>query len=400
MVRTTARSGLSILLLTSCLSVTAASSLSAQGEDKVPPDSLLQAQVEQLWKETGVPGIAVALVEGEGQPLFAGAGYADIDLRIPVEPDTTFFLGSISKNIFATIALQLVDEGRLELDEPLSAFIEWPRGDEITVRMLLNHSSGIPEYLGSVLAAPEGAVPGFFSSPHSPAEIYGMMPSREPTFDPGTQQAYSNTNGLLVGTVLEKVTGRTLAELFQERIATPLRLGDSYLYTVEDRPRSRAVGYCTREGWVPEAGTLGDCSFADEALPASADGSVVASAPDLLRYHRALRGGELLSRESWEAMRRVEPGWVNGLGYLIMTGPMGDHEGNAGRSFGHISANVYYVDLDLFVVMLINQGDAALPMRRFLDLRYGEAGRGRDHMTGEIRRDRGASSPPLPGHPG
>jgi len=125
-------------------------------------------------------------------------------------------------------------------------------------------------------------------------------------------------------------------------------------------------------GWVSEPGRLADCSFGDEALPNSADGSIVSSAVDLLRYHQALRGGALLGEASWEAMRRVEPGLVNGLGYNIMTGPLGDHEGSAGRAIGHLAANVYYLDRDLFVVMMLNQGDAPLPMRRFFELRDGE----------------------------
>ena len=72
-------------------------------------------------------------------------------------------------------------------------------------------------------------------------------------------------------------------------------------------------------------------------------------------------------------MRRVEPGQVNGLNYLIMTGPHGDHEGNAGRAMGHVSANVCYLEADRFVVMMLNRGDAPLPMNQFLERRYDDA---------------------------
>lgn len=267
--------------------------------------------------------------------------------------------------------LQLVEEGRLDLDEPLATFVEWPRGSDITVRMLLNHTSGIPDYFQNLgLSERKGGIPEFFSRPHPPSEIFDMMPSRDPVFDPGSEQDYSNTNGLLVGTVIEGVTGQPLAEVYRERIAAPLGLASSYLYVETDLPRSRARGYCGSPGWVSAPGELADCSFADEALPNSADGSVVASARDLLRYHRGLRGGELIGEDAWRAMRHVEPGRVNGLGYLIMTGPMGDHEGNAGRAMGHVTADVYYPDLDLFVVMMVNQGDAPLPLRRLLEIRY------------------------------
>lgn len=337
------------------------------GEGRPSEAELLQSQVEDLLEETGLPGLAVAVAEGGRGPLVATAGYADTGRMIPVTADTPFFIGSISKNVFAVIALQLAEDGILSLDDPLSTYVEWPRGDEITVRMLMNHMSGIPDYFGSLsLGDSSAGVPEFFSSPRPPAEIIEMMPSRDPTFEPGTEQGYSNTNGLLVGLVIEKATGIPLGEVFDERIVVPLGLENTYLYGAATTDRPRARGYCGTPGWVDVEGELIDCSFADEALPDSADGSIVSSAPDLLRFHQALRGGELLSESAWEAMRRVEPGTANGLGYLIMTGPEGDHEGNAGRAMGHVSANVYYVDRDLFVVMLLNRGDAPLPMRQFL----------------------------------
>jgi len=237
----------------------------------------------------------------------------------------------------------------------------------------MNHSSGIPDYFGSLsLLDSSAGVPEFFREPHPPADIIRMMPSRDPTFDPGTEQDYSNTNGLLVGLVIEQATGKTLGEVFDERIVVPLGLENTFLYGEATTDRPRARGYCGTPGWVEAEGELIDCSFADEALPDSGDGSIVSSAADLLRYHQALRGGELLSASSWEAMRRVDPGFVNGLGYLIMTGPEGAHEGNAGRAMGHVSANIYYVDRDVFVVMLLNRGDAPLPMRQFLARRFGQ----------------------------
>jgi len=331
----------------------------------------LQSQVDRLLEETGLPGIVVALAEGSDPPLVAAAGYANIPEEIPVRDGTPFFIGSISKNVFATIVLQLVEEGILDLDDPLSAYLEWPRGEEITIRMLMNHSSGIPDYFTALDLSSRDEVPEFFSRPHPPSEIFEMMPSRDPAFDPGSQQRYSNTNGLLMGKVIEQVTGKSLGEVLEERIITPLGLENTYLYEAKTLERPRARGYTGKPGWVEKPGGLADCSFADEALPDSADGSIVSSAVDLLRYHQALRGGELLDDSSWATMRRVEPGQVNGLNYLIMKGPLGDHEGNAGKSLGHVSASVYYLERDLFVVMMYNQADAPLPMRRFLEIRYG-----------------------------
>jgi D-alanyl-D-alanine carboxypeptidase len=351
----------------------------APGAEQTAGLARLQSLVEDLRVETALPGLVVAVAGSGQEPIAAGAGYADTDRLIPADPDTPFFIGSISKNLFSVIALQLVEDGLVSLDDPLSAYVEWPRGEEINVRMLMNHTTGIPDYFASLsLSDSSDGVPEFFAAPHPPAEIFRMMPRREPTFDPGTDQAYSNTNGLILGRVIEAATGESLGEVFDQRIVAPLGLANTYLYGAATVERWRARGYCGTPGWVEDEGQLIDCSFADEALPDSADGSVVSSARDLLRYHQALRGGELLDEGSWQTMRRVEPGRVNGLNYLIMTGPQGDHEGNAGRALGHVSANVYYVEPQLFVVMLMNRGDAPLPMRRFLELWLPPAGEGRE----------------------
>lgn len=361
-----------VLLSMGCSSESRGDADTDSQSDSLTATEILQAQVDQLLEETGVPGIVVAVAETEGEPIVAAAGYADRDREIPLRPDTPLFIGSISKNIFAAIAFQLVEEGLLGLDDPLSQYLDWPRGDEITIRMLLNHTSGIPDYFGALsLTGSQDGVPDFFSRPRPPAEIFEMMPSRGPTFDPGSDQRYSNTNGLLVGEVIGAATGRSLGEVFEERIVARLGLEDTYLYEARTRDRPRARGYCGMAGWVSEPGDLIDCSFADEALPNSADGSVVSSAPDLLRYHRGLRGGELLNDASWDAMRHVEPGLANGLGYNVMTGPMGNQEGSVGRAMGSLAANLYYLEQDLFIVMMLNRGDASLPMRRFLELREG-----------------------------
>jgi D-alanyl-D-alanine carboxypeptidase len=197
------------------------------------------------------------------------------------------------------------------------------------------------------------------------------MKDREPTFEPGTSQAYSNTNGLLLGEVIREVTGKPLAVVLEERIVEPLGLEHTYLYGESSRSRPRARGYNGSSAWGASPGEIVDCSHADEALPDSADGSIVASARDLLRYHLALRGGDLIGRESWAAMRHVAPGTHNGLAYLIGEGAVGRYEGSLGRAMGHQSASLYLVDRDVFVVLLVNRGDGDLPLREFIEHRYG-----------------------------
>jgi D-alanyl-D-alanine carboxypeptidase len=318
----------------------------------------LQLIVDALLDKHGFPGFSVAIAEGDEIPIVATAGYSNIAEKQRVEPDTAFFIGSVSKNVFAAISLMLVEEDVFDLDDPISKFVEWPRGDEITVRMLLNHTSGIPDYFSADLfrIGADGG-PEYFATSHSPEQVLAELAVKTPSFKPGSQQEYSNTNALILGTIIEEVTGRALAEVLNEKVVQPLGLETMYLYgvTTEDRPRARGYTDSTKFGATENLRV--DCSHADEALPDSADGSIVTSAGDLLLYHRALRNGALLSDQSWQAMNTVETGLHNGLSYLLGEGQFGPYAGNVGRALGHVAFNVYYLDHDLYVVALYNLGD-------------------------------------------
>ncbi len=340
-----------------------------------PDQRRLQQLVEQLREENGLPGISVAVATGDSAPLLAFDGFSDVEHDVPVTAETPFFIGSVSKNLFSTVVLMLADDGLLGLDDPLSRYVEWPRGDEVTVRMLLNHTSGIPDYMTSDLFENSvGGVPVFFSTSRPPTEILAKMPRQEPTFDPGSKQEYSNTNFLLAGRIIEEVTGDSLATVLDRRVVKPLGLKHMYLFgsTTSERPRAR--GYSAATQWGGVDGRPVDCTFADEALPDSADGSVVTNAGDLLRYHRALRNGELLSESSWVSMTTVEAGRHHGLSYLLGKGPFGPYAGNVGRAMGHVAFNVYYLDHDLYVVILLNRGDSQLNMRQFMEPWLGASG--------------------------
>jgi len=210
----------------------------------------LQELVEALRMENGIPGISVAIARGGSRPLLAAAGFSDVENEVPVTPETSFFIGSVSKNLFAAVVLMLAEEELIGLDDPLSKFIEWPRGDEVTVRMLLDHTSGIPEYMTEeIFQADEGDIPEFFKKRRSPTDILAMMPSHELLFDPGSKQDYCNTNFILVGLIIEKVTEKPLAVVLEERVAKPMRLERMFLYGESTATRARARGYSGATQW-------------------------------------------------------------------------------------------------------------------------------------------------------
>lgn len=166
--------------------------------------------------------------------------------------------------------------------------------------------------------------------------------------------------------MIRKVAGESLGETFDGLLARTLGLNEMYLYGKATADRDRAHGYSGSETWGASEGKLVDCSSADDALPDSADGSVVSSARDLLRYHQMLRQGEILSSRSWRDMRTVQTRFYNGLGYLHWEGPVRSVRGQRGKSMGHVAANVYYPDLDIYVVIMSNRRDVPLPLQQLL----------------------------------
>ena len=112
-------------------------------------------------------------------------------------------------------------------------------------------------------------------------------------------------------------------------------------------------------------------SWADRSLEGLADMGVVSTAMDVLRYHVGLREGQLISERSFERMRTVRSGKINGLGYLVMRGARGTWEGNTGHSVGHLGINLFHADRGFYMVVLGNLGDTGLPVARLFDARYG-----------------------------
>ena len=186
----------------------------------VEPDFATKAEaiVGAAYPASG-PGGAVVVTEG-GKVVYAGgAGMADIAKGVPITPDTVFRLGSITKQFSAAVVLQLVAEGKLSLDDPLSKFVPgYPEpGARATVRQLLNHTSGIQSYTG---------IPGWMASdkvhtPHTTAEMIAEFRDQPPEFAPGERWDYNNSGYVLVGAVIEAVTGMPWHQAIAERITRP-----------------------------------------------------------------------------------------------------------------------------------------------------------------------------------
>ena len=267
--------------------VTSASAGTKQARSAPPP-------VERVARElrSGAKSLIV-FVSAAGKEYVATAGS-----RRP-GADQRFRVGSVTKTFTATIVLQLVQEGTLRLDSTLEDHVPGviPRGEEITIRHLLQHRSG----LANVTEYPQWLKEAERSPSTSPINSLRFAASKPLVFKPGTQARYSNTNYIALGLVIEKVTGRSYAEELEQRVLDPLGLSRTEL------PTTRRLADLDDGGYNPN-------------LPWAA-GAIVSNAHDLSRFYSALLSGRLLSGASLATMKKTVAGI--GLGIFPTELPCG-----------------------------------------------------------------------------
>jgi D-alanyl-D-alanine carboxypeptidase len=253
----------------------------------------LQRILDQLVADGTIPG-AVLSVHIPGQGSWRGAsGFADMQRTQPMEPTTEVRIASISKVFTAVVLLQLVEEGKLSLEAPLATWFPRlvPNADIITVRGLLQHTTGLYDYLedkhflSEALQAPDYVWP--------PAELVAYAAGRPPAFQPGARGAwdYSSTNYVILGMIVEQVTGNTLAQEMRSRIFTPLGLDHTFFPPDETVQGAAARGY----RHIHDQTNI-SLSFA------FATANLVSTAGDVQRFGDALFGGKLLKPETMDLM--------------------------------------------------------------------------------------------------
>jgi D-alanyl-D-alanine carboxypeptidase len=291
----------------------------------------LQRALDRITVQGGAPG-AEAVVTDHGRVTETRSGVGDLTTGKPYPHDAVFRVGSITKTFVATVVLQLVAEGKVKLDEPIERYLpslvsgNGNEGRQITVRNLLQHTSGLYSYTDDLLTADleslrhRGAEPG---------ELLTMALTHPPLFAPGSAWSYSNTNYIVAGMLVEKVTGRSLAGEIARRITRPLGLRDTSL---PGRGDERLPAPHPR-GYLSLGGPLTDFTDFDPSI-AGAAGALVSTGRDLDAFYTALLGGRLLPAAQLAQMKRTvpvpgEPGTDYGLGLFHRTLPDGT------RYWGH-----------------------------------------------------------------
>ncbi|TGB14277.1 class A beta-lactamase-related serine hydrolase [Streptomyces palmae] len=334
--------------------VLAAASLAAlgpagAGTAAVAHSSPLQRDADALH-EDGVTGVSVTLATPQGVRT-ARSGVGDLRTGAPVPRQEYVRIGSATKTFVATVLLQLAGEGRLSLDDTVDAWLpgvvrgHGNDGRGITLRQLLQHTSGLPDYIGDVTPdlSPAGYRENRWTTYTSEQRVAFAM-RHPPSFEPGTGWKYSNTDYVLAGMVIKAVTGRSWEQEVQARIVRPLRL--TRTLTPGDWPFLPAPHARNYQQFAPD-GEMVDTTIAYLPFDGDADGAMISTAEDTNRFLTALVGGELLAPAQLAEMQRTvdvpadhgsPPGTRDGLG-LDWT-PLscgGGYWGHSGDGFGYMA---------------------------------------------------------------
>ena len=252
----------------------------------------LQRVIDSTLVTLGIPGAVVAVRAAGGSEYLLTSGVENLVSKSPMSFGNRFRVGSITKTMVATVALQLVDEGTISLADPISRWIpnSVTAADRITVRMLLNHTAGVPDYLDDpAIEASIRANPG---RTFAPGEALAAANRQTRPFEPGASNrwAYSNTNYVLLGMVIEEMTGQSVDQTLQRRIFDRLGMSSTFFATTAAAPTPFSRGYMNVDGTSDfDVTTVVSPTFAGAA------GAVVSNARDLLIWSQALADGTLLS---------------------------------------------------------------------------------------------------------
>jgi D-alanyl-D-alanine carboxypeptidase len=341
-----------------------------------PGPARKEANVQRALKRVtaaGAPG-AIALVRDGNQTFRVTSGYGNLEQKASMRPTDRFRIGSVTKTFVATVVLQLAGEGKLGLGDTVERWLPGivPNGKQITVRELLNHTSGIFDvtndkgFIARVLWKP--------TEVWTPRKLVATATAHKPLFAPGATWSYSNTGYILLGQIVEAASGNSIGTELDRRIFEPLHLRATTFASSPHIAGTYAHGYFQLDGARPR-----DVSVFSQSSTWAA-GAIVSTADDLANFYRALLRGRLLRAGLLRAMETTVPvaadpnGGGSGLG-LFETGlPCGRVWGHEGTSFGYKTIAYSSRDATRQIVVTVNDSPpspvVANALERLVDTAY------------------------------
>ncbi|WP_430908982.1 serine hydrolase domain-containing protein [Maribacter sp. 2-571] len=304
--------------------------------------------VNPLYEENG-PGLVVLVAKEDVIHYRKAFGMADLELQVPMRTDHVFEIGSMTKQFTAVCLLMLKEQGKLTLDDTIGMYLpDYPlAGRKVTLHQLLNHTSGIKSYT---------EMPGlnvFARQDKTPTELIDHFKNEPMDFEPGTQWHYSNSGYVILGFIIEKVSGMAYADFVRQHIFEPLGMHRSYYGSKTELIPNRASGY------MPTKNGYRNADYLSMSLPYAA-GSLMSCVDDMFLWFQAIRKNTLITTES-KALAFADTVLPNGksthYGYgwqrnEILGTPTVEHGGGI---FGYVAQGVYVPESEIYVVVLTNR---------------------------------------------
>lgn len=308
--------------------------------------------IRSEMRRQGIPGISLAVAKN-GQPLYVKSyGVATLEHAVAATPETVYQIGSIGKQFTAVAVMMLADDHKLDLDDPLEKYLPEvpPTWGRVTLRLMLNHQSGIPQF-----TTPERQLLDLVHD-YTDSELLRLAAGQPLDFEPGTDVSYSDTGYVLLGLVINRVSGMFYGDFLQQRVFGPLGMKQTRVISDHDIIRHRASGYEKAAN-----GALYNQSYVSPALNRTADGSLYSTVLDLMKWDRALFGDAILPQAQLERMWRVDAHRNGGrplyhYGYGWENNRLRDHRlvEYDGNWQGFQAVMSRYVDKKLTVILLTN----------------------------------------------
>ncbi len=313
--------------------------------------------VQEVMQRTGTPGVSIAVVEG-GRIVYSHAyGLADREKRSPATVGTYYEIGSITKQFTAAAILQLQEAGKLSIDSTLATYLPAaPHAGEVTLRQLLSHTSGLPEYF----TGPD--VDTAAGKPTSFDQVMARVAGKPLDFPPGAKWSYSNTGYILLGRVIEVVSHESYHHYIQAHILDPLGMKQTFTMTDEKSLPDMALGYTRADGQIKRSPPI------DEGFAWSA-GDLISTPADLQKWNAALTSGKVVTPADYALMTtsvKTQQG-DSGYGLALFIDTIDDQPriGHTGSSLGFTAANEYFPKQDVRIIAFTNLEDDPEPGERF-----------------------------------
>ena len=324
-----------------------AGSPSAQDAPAGAIDDVVRAEMARQH----IPGLAVAVVRGGALVTARGYGLANVEHDVPVTPDTIFQSGSLGKMFTAAAVMLQVEDGKIALSDSIARFFPGAPAawKTITVRHLLTHTSGIPDYT-------DGAID--LRRDYTEDQLAQMAYRLKPDFTPGEKWKYSNTGYLLLGIIVRKASGKFYGDVLAERVFAPLGMKTTRVISEADIVPHRAAGYRLVKG------ELKNQDWVSPSLNTTADGALYFSVRDLIAWDAGVRAGRILRAASWKEVFspvRLNDGKTFAYGFGWALGTRGGQpfyrHGGAWQGFKTHYARFDRGDLSIIVLANLQQAD-------------------------------------------